>query len=164
MKLTGIFAVSCAAVIIISSTPSAFAGSARGTASVEIRQPVAVSQQSGLDFGVLSVDQADVITLSPAGDVTTQNGANIVSGSTSPASFQVAGTAGSAISISFTDGTLSGAGQPMQVNNFTHDAGAGVQLDETGSLTFAVGADLSINDGQAPGQYDGTYQVSVNYQ
>lgn len=163
MGVFKITAIMLMAVSIFISEQS-YAGAASGSASVEIRQPVAVSQAVPLAFGLVSADSADVITLTPAGIVTSQNGATISSGSVSPGQFIAAGAANAAVIISFADGVLTGTGIDLAINNLVHGQGATPSFDASGALDFAVGGDLVINDGQTPGLYSGTYQVSVNYQ
>jgi hypothetical protein len=49
----------------------------------------------------------------------------------------------------------------MAVNNFMHSSDG--SLDATGADHFAVGADLTIEAGQAGGNYTGTFDVTVAY-
>lgn len=148
----------------LSPLQQAFAESATGSASVEIRQPLVVSQTTPMNFGSVSAESADILTLTPAGAISSQNGARVGAGSIVPGQFLAVGSNNSAVTISFTNATLAGAGAPMTMNNLTHDAGSTPSFSADGKLAFAVGADLIINDAQAPGVYSGTYEVSVNYQ
>lgn len=141
----------------------AVAETVTGSASVEILQPVLVSEVTPLNFGFISASNADTITLNADGSVSSLNGANIT-GTLTPGRFSAVGLANSNVSISFAAGTLSGTGDDMAVDNFTHNLGANPSFDSTGNLLFNVGADLEINDGQTPGAYSGTYQISINYQ
>lgn len=155
------FVCVCIGVILISNTANA--EDATGSASAEIRLPVAVSEVAPLNFGAISATaSADVLTLTPGGLVSSLNGA-ISSGST-PASFGVTGSPNSAVTISFVNGSVTNLGNNMSLNGFTHDAGVTPALAGDGSLLFAVGGDLNIGTSQAAGLYTGTYQVSVNYQ
>ncbi len=155
----------CLVGLFLCTGPSnALANAASGSASAEIRQPVVVSQTTPLSFGSISANGADIVTLSPAGTVSAQNGASISAGSAVPGRFDTAGSASAAVTISFANGSLTGTGAPMVINNLTHDGGATPSFGGDGTFSFAIGADLVIADDQAPGTYSGTYEVSVNYQ
>lgn len=145
----------------VSST--SFAETSTGTARVDIRQPVALSEILALNFGSISINGADTITLGSDGSISSLNGANI-SGVVNTGRFSAAGQANTNVTVSFASGLLSGAGDDLSLNNLTHSLGASPSFDAAGVLIFDVGADLAINDDQVPGVYTGTYQVSVNYQ
>ncbi len=134
-----------------------------GSASAEIRQALLVSQTLPLSFGVINTSSADVVTITPEGAVSAQNGAG-VGGGGSAGGFAATGSPNSAVTISFIDGSVAGVGAPMVVNNLTHDVGATPSFAGDGTLSFGVGADLVINEAQLPGVYTGAYQVAVDYQ
>jgi hypothetical protein len=109
----------CAALMlaVIVSTNTANAENATGTATAEIRQTVAVAQTAPLNFGTINTTSAETVTIAPDNTVTTLNGASI-SGSPTAAAFAASGTPNTAVTVSFTDGVVSGAGTPIPVNNF----------------------------------------------
>jgi hypothetical protein len=155
----------CAALIAFAIIPShqTHAETATGTATAEIRQTVAVSQTAPLNFGIINTTSAETITIAPDSSISTLNGTSI-SGTPAAAAFSASGEPNNAVTISFTNGSIAGAGTPIPINNFAHNAGGSPTFAGDGTLSFAVGADLVINDGQAPGIYTGTYEVAVNYQ
>ncbi len=143
---------------------NAWAGSVNGNASVEIRQAIAVSQTNALSFGVVGSTQANTITISPDGEVSSANQANLVIPGTSSGVFSANGSSESTVIISFSSGTLSGTGLPMALDALQHNGGQTPKFNTNGELIFAVGGSLHINANQTPGSYNGTYEVSVNYQ
>lgn len=159
------FALFCAVFIfaLVGISHVSSAETVSGTASVEIRQPVALSQVQALEFGIISADAADTISVAPDGQFSSLNGATL-SGASNAGRFSAQGQADTAVIISFADGVLSGVGDSMVIRNFSHNVGASPRFDTDGALIFNVGADLVINASQLPGLYNGTYQVSVNYQ
>jgi hypothetical protein len=56
---------------------------------------------------------------------------------------------------------VTGPGPAMRLGAFTNNAAP--TFDGTANLSFAVGATLVINRNQTPGQYTGTYAVTVNF-
>jgi spore coat protein U-like protein len=49
----------------------------------------------------------------------------------------------------------------MRLGAFTNNAASA--FDGTANMNFAVAATVVINRNQTPGQYTGTYAVTVNY-
>lgn len=117
-----------------------------------------------MSFGSVVVDPlGDQLTLSAAGSISAQNG-SIFFGDVSAALFSVLGHANTAVIISFSTGdTLTGAGAAMPIGNFTHNAGVTPAFDANGSISFSVGADLTINPSQGSGAYSGSYTVFIEY-
>ena len=116
-----------------------------------------------MDFGTIAVDGGGgTVTISAAGAVSGPAGYTF-SGAPAAGAFTASGDATTAVTISFSAGSLTGPGTAMTLNNFTHDAGVTPTTDGTGDLTFNVGADLVTNAVQASGAYSGTYTVTVNY-
>tara|TARA_B100001989_G_scaffold249166_1_gene223991 strand:- start:4816 stop:5334 length:519 start_codon:yes stop_codon:yes gene_type:complete len=141
------------------------AETAIGTALVEIKTQLVISEVTPMNFGTILVDEnADTITLGLSNDITISGTSSTVGSTAQTGSFSVTGTADSSVSISFANGNLTGTGNAMNITNFIHDAGSSPQFDNSGNLTFAIGADLQINNNQQGGSYTGTYQVTVNYQ
>ena len=156
----------CAVVVmafVVFSPKKGLAESAQGNVSVTVQQLISITEDAPMSYGrVLTDGQADVITISPEGEVSSTNGTSI-EGAVSAAEFNVAGSPQAAVSISFQDGQLSGSGEDMSISNFTHDAGTTTLFDDQGVLNFNVGADLAINAGQGFGDYSGSYTVNVDY-
>lgn len=89
-------------------------------------------------------------------------------GTASAAQFTISGTPGAAFAITLpADGTVllgDGSGATLALNGFTSSpAGSGL-LPGGGSQTISVGATLSVGGQQTPGNYSGSFNVTVNYQ
>ena len=135
-----------------------------------------------LDFGrVISPNAAGTVRLSPGATATCTPSAQIIRTSTCRAArfegqvtvaylLQVTGPAGNAI-------TLTGpGGKTMQVRNFTFAAGPGtldlgttilgrrfLVTDLGGNFVIYAGATLDVAALQEPGIYNGTFEISLNY-
>jgi len=87
--------------------------------------------------------------------------------SASAAQFMLSGSAGESITISLpADGTvlLSNGANTMAVNGFTSaPSGGGVTLSGMGTLTLQVGATLTVGASQSPGNYSGSFNVTINF-
>lgn len=148
------------------TVPCAQANTATGQAHAEIVRSIELSETQAMNFGKIALNggAADIVKLNTNGSISSSS-ANLISGSTvQNAIFSTNGSPNSVVSVSFEDGFLTGAGSAISLKNFTHNAGATPTLSGAGILTFAVGADLHINENQDTGAYSGTYQVTVNYQ
>jgi len=142
---------------------TAFATDQTGNASAQIQTAISIVEDTQMDFGIIAVDaDAGTVTISSAG-VVSGPGDYSFSGSPAAGTFTASGDASTAVSISFTNGSLTGPGTAMTLNNFTHDAGGSPTTDGSGDLTFNVGADLVVGASQVAGAYTGTYTVTVNY-
>ncbi|MBT8317626.1 MAG: DUF4402 domain-containing protein [Lutibacter sp.] len=147
--------------------------SATNNARCTIIAPIAITAGQDLMFG-------DVIK--GAGDVTVAtNGARTILaamesgtqlGTIQPAIFTVAGEAAYTYAItlpaddtvSITEGT-----DPMLLKTFTvltatdNDADADGTLDASGADTITIGATLQVASDQTPGDYVGTFDVTIAY-
>jgi hypothetical protein len=156
-------AAGVAGIGLAASASVAFATDQTGNASAQIQQAISITEDTAMDFGTIAVDTSGgTVTIDSAGSVSGPAGYTF-SGSPAAGTFTASGDASTAVTISFTAGSLTGPGTAMTLNNFTHDAGGSPATDGTGDLTFNVGADLAVNASQASGAYSGTYTVTVNY-
>lgn len=142
------------------------AADSSGFVSVNIQENIDITEMQAMDFGalVLQAGQADTVTLTTDGTLTANTVSRIASSPLKSARFLATGTPNATVSISFNNGTLSGTGSNIILDNFVHNAGATPVFNGSGVLDFFVGADLNINSNQAVGAYSGAYQVTINYQ
>lgn len=136
-----------------------------GTATAVIRAAITLTEDQGMDFGIITPDPAgDVITITPAGGATAASGSSLA-GTPAAGGFTATGTALTAVTISFSTGnTLTGPGTAMPLGTFVTNAGGSPAFDGGGDLDFDVGAQLTIAAAQAAGTYNGSYTVTVDYQ
>ncbi len=161
-KVTKYIAAGILSTSVVSYSSFVFAADGTGNASAAIQQAIAIVENTSMDFATVAVDgSGGTVTLTSAGAI---SGATYTySGSAAAGNFTASGDATTAVTISFTDGSLTGPGTAMALNNFTHDAGGSPTTDGSGDLVFNVGGDLVVNASQVSGAYSGTYTVTVNY-
>jgi hypothetical protein len=151
--------------------------SAEAEVKATILAPIVLANNNGMSFGnIFATANGGVITLTPAAtpdrteSVTGLLSTNSPSqfsetASVSSAKFTVTGEVDATYTVSFDEAsvTLGSAGNTMTVNDFTTNLtdNAGALTD--GSQEFYVGAALTVEGSQAPGDYTGTFDVTVNY-
>jgi len=158
--------------VMLAFAASTFAQTETATATATIVTPLTITNTNNLAFGDIAVDATggDVTisaALAPVRTTTAPTHVTLITTGTHPissADFAVAGLTGSTYDITLpADGTvtLTGGGPAMPVNTFTSSVASGSLA--TGTETFYVGATLTVAGGQTPGNYTGTFDVSVNY-
>jgi len=147
---------------------------ATANASATIVAPISISKTTDLNFGNLSVDATGgTVILSPsAAAIRTSGGAAGVSfpantGVVSAATFVVTGEANFTYDLNVLNSggiVITNGTDNMSVNNFSTSVASGT-LDNLGTQTVYVGADLLVNGSQAPGVYTSSapFTVLVNY-
>ena len=152
-------------------------------AYVTVVTPASLIRINDLDFGsIVPHTTAGTVVLNPANNVCTTTGSIIHIGGCRAANFAGMGRRNFIVRISVSPSTnLIGPGQTMVMNAMTIDTlpdliyqpngngnGIGNQRYRIASITgifnFQVGGTLLVNANQAPGPYEGTFTVTVNYQ
>lgn len=141
-----------------------------GLARAAHAQPMVMNTQS-LSFGKFVATSGGSVTIAPAGFRTATGGVEVLNANTgNPAEFVVSDNdplnASQAYILTLpADGTVSLTNgiASMAVSNFTSDP-ADTGMLTAGSQTIRVGATLSVQPGQAPGAYSGTFSIIINYQ
>ena len=127
-------------------------------------KPITVAETQQMNYGTIYVTSGGGTVKMAANGTVTAPGGFVLSGLPAAGTFNVNGTNGCTVTISFTPGSLTGPGTAMTITNFTTNAGpTPVLAPAGGQLTFSVGADLLINAAQAGGNCSGTYTVTVIY-
>jgi hypothetical protein len=134
----------------------------RAHVSATIAQGIAVIETMPMSFAAVAPPATGgAIVLTTTGTVKTDSGF-VVRGAPAPGTFHARGIANHPASVSFSSGALvTGPGPAMRLSAFTNNAPP--IFDGGAELSFAVGATLVINPNQTPGQYTGTYAVTVNF-
>lgn len=132
-----------------------------------------------LEFGnLLAGTTAGTVIVSPTGVRTANGGVTLVGGLVQPARFAGRGTVNQIVLISLTasPSTLRRVGgtETMVLDQLTIGSTPTAVLttrpqafrisSPTGIFNFPVGGRLSVNANQAPGDYTGTFTVTLNYQ
>ena len=141
----------------------------QGQIKAKIVAPVTVTEQDALDFGTIlaPTDSAKKVKIAAAnGARSVDGGDNSILVNTNQGKaglFNVTGAENQRMTIQVSDSSqLTGAGDPMTVDNFVTEPADELVLNGT-SGQIKVGADLTVGQGQDAGDYSGTYQVTVSY-
>lgn len=152
---------------------AALAAGAKGSATAEVVAPAQIVPLAYLRFGSFArPTTAGTETVSTTGTVSGTGGmaGNLSlpqgSGGRGAASFQLNGSANRLYIVSLPGTTtISSGAATMQVSDFTSDAGIfgiGI-LGTSGQDTLNVGGTLNVSANQAPGNYSGTFTLTVYY-
>ncbi|TCM19786.1 uncharacterized protein DUF4402 [Novosphingobium sp. PhB165] len=161
------------AVLCTLAPGAALAAEAKGSATAEVVAPAQIVPLAYLRFGAFTrPTTAGTETVSTTGAVTGTGGmaSNLSlaqsSGGRGAASFQLNGSAYRLFLVTLPGTTtISSGAATMQVSDFTSDAGTfgiGV-LGALGQDTLNVGGTLNVSANQAPGNYSGTFTLTVYY-
>lgn len=159
-------ALAASALALVTATPAvtpvALAASAKGRASVMIAQAIVVSEAVPMSFAdVAPPASGGAIVLTATGRISSSAGF-IFHGKPAAGTFEARGVPNHPTTVAVTSGTpVIGPGPAMRLSAFTNDAAP--SFDGAARLSFAVGATLVVNPNQTPGQYTGTYAVTVNF-
>ena len=121
-----------------------------------------ISQLEDLAFGAVIVGMSSgSVTVTSLGVVST-TGAIVQIGGDQPAAFQLAGPAATPYALSFpgTATVISGANS-MTIRGFEADKASGTTQGLINPIRIQIGATIDIAGNQAPGDYFGTFAVTV---
>ncbi len=156
----------------------AHADTATADATAEILDALVLNNDGGsLDFGTMVVSGGGVVTLAADGTLTCSDPDIVCSGTTGVAGFSVEGTANKAVTINLPTGSVelrhpsytpaTSAQHAIELSTFTSSENGGtgpeVTLDGAGDATFDVGGTITLDGSEEAGQFDGTFDVSVEY-
>lgn len=157
----------------------ASAQSTTGSAKTVVVSNLSFLNVESLEFGTFIAGQAGgTVTVSPAGVRTSTGGVILVGGRVQPARFAGRGRRNRTVLISLdvTPTTLRRVGgtETMQLDQITIGSTPTAVLttnpqafritDPAGIFNFPLGGRLTVGANQAPGDYEGTFSVTLNYQ
>ncbi len=152
------------------------AQAAEGRATATILTAISASKNTNTDtngdlaFGVIVPGESSgTVTISPSTSNRTRNGGVVLVASTSgAASFNISGAANAVYTVTLPDTdtiNISSGSNIMKVQSFTvYPPSGSAKLGADGLAIFTVGGTLQIEPNQPPGNYTGTFQVTVSYQ
>ncbi len=128
-----------------------------------------ITRTADLSFGAFTAGSGGTVAVAASGLRTRTGGVILVNqgGSASAAQFNVSGTGGAVVILTLpADGTvtLSDGSHTMALNTFVSSPVGLGTLSGGGTLSFSVGATLSVGASQPPGSYSGVFSVTVVYQ
>lgn len=171
----------CAALALAPAAPALAApgdtATGSGQASVVVIKPLQLAKARDIDFGRIgATTTAGTVTVNPDSSACTKTGAILHFGTCTSAEFVGMGQQNGLVTIDLpTSVQLTGPGAPMTMNTLrldpTPDLGGiilplfGIYriIPANGIFDFRVGGTLNVNANQAPGRYNGSFQVTVNY-
>jgi hypothetical protein len=123
-----------------------------------------------LSFGAFTAGSGGTLTVTPVGSRTKTGGVMLVSqgGVATAAQFMISGTPNAMFNITLpADGSvvLSSGSDTMALDGFVAGTPAPMRvLSGGGTHTLSIGATMTVAPMQAPGNYSGTFNLTVNYQ
>ena len=161
------------------SFASAANAAATATATAEVLDTLSLTADSALDFGQIAANTGGTVTVG-SDSTATKTGTLVSTGTRAPAAFTVTGSAGANVLVSLPDTTsgpvvlslndpswnvgTQGPLPTMSLDGFESDLTDVALSATTGQGTFKVGGTLAVGSAQHPGVYNGTFDVSVEYQ
>lgn len=161
-------AVSAALAAASFATSASAAATATATATAEVLSSLTLTADSALDFGLIAPNTGGTVTVNADNSVSS-TGSLISTGTRVPAGFTVTGSNGATVVLTLpaaavTLTRVSGT-ETMSLGGFNSNPVGAFQLSPTtGQATFNVGGTLTVGSNQVAGVYNGTFNVSVEYQ
>lgn len=140
--------------------------SANGTSSVNIVNPITVSEISPLSFGeiILADRGSNTIIMGNNGQLSSTAAAAQYNGSKTTGEFLITGSPHAMVFIQFNNSNdLNRGPHSIKLRGFTTENRKPV-LNENGNVVINVGARIIINPNQPSGNYTGSYPITVSYQ
>jgi spore coat protein U-like protein len=166
-------------LLAVATAPVAQAQSSSGIAKTVVVSRLSFINAEELEFGsLLAGPTAGTVIVSPAGVRTKTGGVTLVGGLVQPARFAGRGSLNQTVLISLTaaPSTLRRVGgtETMTLDQLTIGSTPTAVLtttpqafrisSPTGIFNFPIGGRLRVNANQVPGDYVGTFSVTLNYQ
>ncbi|MFZ4761533.1 MAG: DUF4402 domain-containing protein [Alphaproteobacteria bacterium] len=164
-----VLALSGTLLLDSSSLRAESSGSANFQVVVNIVSTISTTKLDDMDFGRFSVgNSGGDIVLKPDGTRNVSGEIALAGGAPKPARFQVAGEANMPYSITMPAGSqiLSNGSSSLRVNFDPSLISGGTQvrkLSKDGSDSFATGAVITAEKNQSPGNYSGSFNLTVSY-
>jgi hypothetical protein len=148
------------------ASPVRAAPKAKG--QVTVVKPLTLQRLNDMDFAWLGVTTGGTATIDPiTGTMTVAGGLVRVGGTPSPARYAGAATKNTVVNIKVPKQpvliTRVGGTETLSVSNFTLDGQDKRTLAQSGSFTFAVGAQITVPAGTIEGLYTGEIDVTIQY-
>ena len=158
------------------ASPALAQASAEGQADAIVLRPLSFFKVDDLDFGsIIASATAGTVRIAPDGTRTRTGGATLAGNDSQPARFAGLGTPNRQVNISLGANSIwiTGPGPRMRVRDFEIGSTPTAILSTTptrftiasalGNYNFPVGATLEVGANQAPGDYAGTFTITLNY-
>ncbi|KGB55862.1 DUF4402 domain-containing protein [Sphingopyxis sp. SE2] len=158
------------------NSPAQAQAAAQGEADAIVLRPLSFFKVNDLDFGdIIPSNTAGTVTIEPDGSRNRTGGVTLAGDGGEPARFAGLGSFNRQVNISLGSNSiwLTGPGTRMRVRNFEIGSTPTAILSTSptrfritsplGNYNFPVGATLEVGANQAPGDYSGTFTITLNY-
>ena len=158
------------------AAPALAQGGAQGEAEVIVLRPLSFFKVNDLHFGdIIPSASAGTVTIEPDGSRSRTGGVTLAGNGGEPARFAGLGSFNRQVNISLGSNMIwiTGPGTRMRVRNFEIGSTPTAILSTAptrfritsplGNYNFPVGGTLEVGANQAPGDYSGTFTITVNY-
>jgi Domain of unknown function (DUF4402) len=164
------------AALVPTVAAQAAPGTQTGDARIIVLRQLSFFKVDDLEFGdIVPSNVAGVVRIQPSGVRSATGGVTLVGAVGQPARFAGLGTYNRQVDISVSANSIqiTGPGAPMTVSQFEIGSTPTAILSTTpmrfrigaanGQFNFPVGARLAVGANQAPGDYVGTFAITLNY-
>ena len=158
------------------ASPTLAQNSAQGEAEAIVLRPLSFFKVNDLDFGsIIASGTSGTVRLAPDGSRTRTGGVTLAGNGGEPARFAGLGTPNRQVNISLGSNSIwiTGPGNRMRVRDFEIGSTPTAILSTTptrfsiasalGNYNFPVGGTLEVGANQTPGDYSGTFTITLNY-
>ena len=170
MKNVLIFAGAVSALALASAPAQAATPTTQATANARIVKPLTLDSARNLDLGTIvlsgTAPYTDTVGISQGG--TPSCGADVTcSGTMTTAQYTATGTQGQTLTVAgsatipLVNQTQTSADLTLTVD---YPTAGSVVLDSAGTVTFDVGGSIQVSDTTADGVYQGTFDITADYQ
>jgi len=170
MKKVLIVAGAVSALALTSAPAYAATPTTQATATARIVQPLTLDSVRNLDLGTIvlsgTAPYTDTVGITQAGVFSC--GADVTcSGATQTAQYTATGTQGQTLTVAGS-ATIPLVNQTQVSPNLSltvaYPTAGSVVLDSAGTVTFDIGGSIQVSDTTADGVYQGTFDVTADYQ
>lgn len=147
----------------------AAAATQNASVTANVIRPLTLTAMQNLDLGTITLGlgtwSGAVVGISQAGAFSCSTDV-VCTGAPQVAKYKVTGTNKMVVLISAPDVTLVDAADPTQKLTLVVDSPQQVTLTSSGEpgVTFPIGGSITLSSTTAPGDYTGTFNVTVEYQ
>ena len=169
-------AIAALLIAPVAASPALAQTSAQGEAEAIVLRPLSFFKVNDLDFGdIIPSNAAGTVRIAPDGSRSRTGGVMLAGGGGDPARFAGLGSFNRQVNISLGSNRiwLTGPGTRMRVRDFEIGSTPSAILSTAptrfritsplGNYNFPVGATLEVGANQAPGDYSGTFTITLNY-
>ena len=170
MKKVLIAAGAVSALALTATPAGAATPTTQATATARIVVPLTLDSTQNLDLGTIvlsgTAPYTQTVGITQAG-VFSCGGANLTCSGTTTAQYAASGTPDQTLTVTVSP-TINLVNQtqvsPDLVLTVDAPAAGSVVLDNAGDVTFDLGGSIQVSDTTADGVYQGTFDVSADYQ